>query len=72
MASGYVHCQCPECFEIAIADETDVITLCHECEAAGCDGKDSCQCEHECEEETEGESNTMANGEERSAKGSKP
>jgi hypothetical protein len=44
--SGYVHCACRDCFEIAIAgDEGEA--LCHECEEAGCDieGDEECCCE---------------------------
>ena len=32
--SGYVHCGCRDCFEIAIGEVGD---LCHECETAGCE-----------------------------------
>ena len=39
VVSGYVHCNCRDCFEIAIAGagETDEIALCSDCDEAGCE-----------------------------------
>lgn len=51
--SGYTHCDCPECFEIAIGDPSKPVTLCWECEEAGCDTAGECQCEREITEESE-------------------
>lgn len=50
--TGYVHCACRDCFEIAIADDDNGPALCHECEEAGCDadGASECECVPECEE----------------------
>lgn len=47
--SGYTHCACRDCFEIAISTYDDTPALCHECEDAGCDseGESECQCDHE-------------------------
>jgi len=36
---GYVPCACRDCMEIGTAGEA----LCHECEAAGCEGDTECQ-----------------------------
>ena len=33
--SGYTHCKCRDCFEIAISDD-DHPAFCHECVTAGC------------------------------------
>lgn len=47
MSGGYCSCSCPDCFEIAIeGDEDEEITLCHECEEAGCDGESECEATH--------------------------
>jgi hypothetical protein len=36
--SGYCACACRDCFEIAIANEGEEnVTLCNECEDAGCE-----------------------------------
>lgn len=35
--SGYTHCACRDCFELAIADGPDgTIAFCHDCVEAGC------------------------------------
>lgn len=44
--SGYSSCKCPDCFEIAISDDISNPDFCPDCEEAGCDGEDECQCEH--------------------------
>jgi hypothetical protein len=42
--SGYVHCACGTCFEIAISgDEPEGETMCSECEDAGCEPEGECQ-----------------------------
>lgn len=46
--TGYVHCACHECFEVAIGEPGDA--LCHACDEAGCDGEGSCQAA-DCDEE---------------------
>ena len=50
--SGYCDCLCPNCFEIAIADDTREGAFCLECEEAGCDGESECSVErdedHDC------------------------
>ena len=51
--SGYSDCGCPECFEIAISDPSKSITLCWECQEAGCDTTGACQCEREITEKLE-------------------
>lgn len=38
--TGYRHCACRDCFEIAIGAEG---TMCHHCEDAGCDPDRECQ-----------------------------
>lgn len=45
--SGYVHCKCRDCFEIAIAsdDEEESGAFCWECEEAGCEPDSECQIE---------------------------
>lgn len=36
--SGYCHCACRDCFEIAIAsDGEEGVALCGDCEEAGCE-----------------------------------
>lgn len=40
--SGYVHCACRDCFEIAISSGSDEPTFCRECEEA------ECECDSEC------------------------
>ena len=42
-SSGYVHCKCRDCFEIAIADYNETEAFCTECEEAGCTGEGECQ-----------------------------
>jgi hypothetical protein len=45
-SSGYTHCRCRDCFEIAISDDMSVPEYCDECVKAGCpdQGEDSeCQ-----------------------------
>jgi hypothetical protein len=42
--SGYVHCACRDCVEIAIASTEGERALCHACEDAGCEA-DSGECE---------------------------
>lgn len=53
--SGYQHCACRDCMEIAIGDDGEP-ALCHECEEAGCDADSGSECsvEHDLED-TEGE-----------------
>jgi len=34
--SGYTHCACRDCFNIAISSDTGEPELCSDCEAAGC------------------------------------
>ncbi len=49
MASGYVACACRDCFEVAIADESDESpAMCHACTGAGCesDGESECSAPH--------------------------
>lgn len=42
--TGYVHCKCRDCFDIAIAGDDDADgTFCSDCEEAGCDGDGECQ-----------------------------
>lgn len=41
--SGYVHCSCRDCFDIAIADNESEGAFCNECEEAGCIHDDECQ-----------------------------
>lgn len=41
--SGYVHCACGTCFEIAIADDDEAEALCTECAEAGCEPGKECQ-----------------------------
>lgn len=55
--SGYTHCACRDCFEIAISDDENVPELCNECEEAGCDstGQSGCQVENLLLEEEGGE-----------------
>jgi hypothetical protein len=43
--SGYCDCKCRDCFEIAIADDTDESAFCNECEEAGCEEDEECCCE---------------------------
>ena len=52
MPSGYTHCACYSCFEIAISDDDTIPALCHECEYAGCSGEecDDCLIDLDCEE----------------------
>lgn len=38
LQSGYVHCCCRDCFDIAISNGGPA--LCHDCKAAGCDAND--------------------------------
>lgn len=40
--SGYCPCKCRDCFEIAIADDTDEGAFCSECEEAGCAEDSEC------------------------------
>lgn len=43
--SGYCHCTCRDCFEIAIeGDDEDESPLCHACEEAGCSGEIDEEC----------------------------
>jgi len=51
--SGYTHCACRDCFEIAVSSDTREPELCSDCEAAGCDesGESECQCEPDLEDE---------------------
>lgn len=51
--SGYVHCACRDCFEIAISGNDGEPALCSECEEAGCDctGQSECAVEPELDEE---------------------
>lgn len=51
--SGYTHCACRDCFEIAISDDENVPELCSECEEAGCDSTGQSYCEVEPEDESE-------------------
>lgn len=44
--SGYKHCACRDCFEIAIGED-DEPALCSECEEAGCDDSGCSECEAE-------------------------
>ena len=44
--SGYVHCACRDCFDIAIASSDDETAVCHECETAGCE-VDGGECQRE-------------------------
>lgn len=43
--SGYTHCACADCFEIAVSNDSDDPDYCNECEEAGCDGGE-CQATH--------------------------
>ena len=44
---GYVHCECRDCFEIAITgDDPSERALCHACEEAGCEPGEECQAPH--------------------------
>ena len=36
--SGYTHCACPNCFEVAVSSNMNEPELCSLCEEAGCDG----------------------------------
>jgi len=44
--SGYKHCACRDCFEIAIGED-DEPALCSDCEEAGCDDSGCSECEAE-------------------------
>lgn len=39
--SGYTHCACKDCFEIAIGEPGTA--MCHECDDHNCDGLGECQ-----------------------------
>jgi hypothetical protein len=41
MSSGYVHCACRDCFDVAISGDDNTDVLCPECEEAGCEAHDS-------------------------------
>lgn len=43
--SGYVDCDCRDCFDVAISGESET-TLCGDCEAAGCEPHDG-ECQRE-------------------------
>lgn len=53
--SGYVHCACRDCFEVAIANEgEESSTLCSDCEDCGCDSTGKSECaDHLKHEESE-------------------
>ena len=40
--SGYINCQCRDCFDIAIANENET-ALCNDCEEAGCQPDQECE-----------------------------
>jgi len=44
--SGYTHCGCRDCFEIAISGLDHGPALCADCESAGCSAAGDCDCEH--------------------------
>lgn len=50
--SGYTHCACRDCFEIAIGKPTQ--TLCHECQDAGCEAALDAECRAPSSDEHEG------------------
>jgi hypothetical protein len=63
--SGYVHCICRDCFEIAIAGPDEDTALCLECKEAGCEADGSAECSREVlgdelEEGTDAESSQSA------------
>ena len=41
--SGYTHCACRDCFEIAIGEAGEA--LCHGCEEAGCEAGAEAECD---------------------------
>ena len=41
--SGYVHCGCRDCFEIAVGEPG---CMCHACEDAGCEADQACEAPH--------------------------
>lgn len=69
--SGYVSCACRDCFEIAIASNTEgEENFCHDCDVAGCELSGDCQAQidltelvdqhcDELSEETTGEHNIL-------------
>jgi len=45
--TGYTHCACRDCFEIAIASEADY-AMCHACRAEGCElNAECCAVDHD-------------------------
>lgn len=48
--SGYTHCACSTCFEIAVSSDMSKPELCSACEESGCDGDGECLVEFEDEE----------------------
>lgn len=49
--SGYVHCACGTCFEIAIASDDETEALCLTCKTEGCEPGQECQCPPEEDDE---------------------
>lgn len=52
--SGYTHCACRDCFELAISSDDRKPEFCAECEIAGCEPDSECAredayCAEDCE-----------------------
>lgn len=43
--SGYTHCACRDCFDIAVSSDTRTPVLCSDCKKAGCDSGGESECE---------------------------
>lgn len=47
MESGYTHCACRDCFDIAISSDMRQPELCSDCEEAGCDETGCSECQRD-------------------------